>query len=427
MEEQYVISVLMVNYNKAEQLRESIESVLNQTYRKIQFLIVDDGSTDGSPEIIREYAGKDSRVEAYLRQENRKISQVTNFGLGKVKGDYLARIDSDDLWAPDKLERQLAFMLERPDCRICFTGADLIDEKGDSLNQEEADFFGLLNLPEMSREENLRFFFCRGNYLVHASVMMTAEFMRELGEHNPAYLQIHDFDCWVRAVKKTHLYKMPDRLTSLRRFRKEQGKNTSARTEAATIRYDNECLILRSRFFEDMPEDLFVSAFREMFRYPKASSPEELACEKAFLLCGGYRPGGRYQPLLGIFALERLLNQEKTRQVLEKTYGYTPATFYGEMGQHLILDEYLVRDMEEDRRQFQQEKEQLEAQLREAGDRRRELESEAAALENRNAGLEDGNRQLQEELRTITQSRCWRLTAPARKVLDRVKGKKETK
>lgn len=418
MEEKRVISVLMVNYNKAEQLRESIESVLKQTYRKFQFIIVDDGSTDQSPEIIREYAERDCRVEAYLRQENQKISQVTNFGLTKVKGDYLARIDSDDLWAPDKLERQLAFMQEHPDCQICFTGANLIDEKGVSLNQEEAELFGLLNLPEMSREENLRFFFCHGNYLVHASVMMTAEFMRKLGEHNPAYLQIHDFDCWVRAVKKTHLYKMPERLTSLRRFRKEQEKNTSARTEVATIRYDNECMLLRSHFFEEMSEELFVSAFQEMFRYPQASSPEELACEKAFLLCSGYRPGGRYHPILGIFALERLLSQEKTRRILKKIYGYTPATFYEEMGQHLILDEYLIRDIEEERRQFRQEKERLEVQLQEAGKRQQDLETGIAVLENR-------NQQFQEELRTVTESKCWRITAPVRKVLDRFKEKKE--
>ena len=93
MREQYLISVLMVNYNKAGQLRESIESVLGQTYRRIQFIIVDDGSTDESPEIIREYAEADERVEAYLQEENRKISEVTNFGLRKVRGEYLARID----------------------------------------------------------------------------------------------------------------------------------------------------------------------------------------------------------------------------------------------------------------------------------------------------------------------------------------------
>ena len=95
MREQYLISVLMVNYNKAGQLRESIESVLGQTYRRIQFIIVDDGSTDESPEIIREYAEADERVEAYLQEENRKISEVTNFGLRKVRGECLGRRESD--------------------------------------------------------------------------------------------------------------------------------------------------------------------------------------------------------------------------------------------------------------------------------------------------------------------------------------------
>ncbi|HIV25233.1 MAG TPA: glycosyltransferase family 2 protein [Candidatus Scatomonas pullistercoris] len=416
MREQYLISVLMVNYNKAGQLRESIESVLGQTYRRIQFIIVDDGSTDESPEIIREYAEADERVEAYLQEENRKISEVTNFGLRKVRGEYLARIDSDDLWAPEKLERQLEFMTARRDCEICFTGADLIDENGQSLNREEADLYGLLNMPEMTREENLRFFFCHGNHLVHASVMMTSRFMRELGDHNPAYLQIHDFDCWVRAVKKTHLYKMPQRYTALRRFRNVQEKNTSARTEAATVRYQNECMILRSHFFDGMTEELFTSAFREMFRYPEASSPEELACEKAFLLCGGYRPGGRYQPILGIFALEELLRNERTKQVLEEVYNYTPATFYGEMAQHLFLDEFVIRDMEAERQQFGREKEDLQREVE-------RLEADAAEMAAKISARDGTIQTLQTELRTITGSRSWKATAPIRKVLDQIKRK----
>ena len=115
------ISVLMVNYNQEDLIAQSIECVLNQTYRNLQFLIVDDGSTDSSPEIIRRYAQKDDRIEYYPMEKNMHISYATNYGFSKVEGEYLARIDSDDLWDLQKLEnRWLSDLLyrNRPDRRI---------------------------------------------------------------------------------------------------------------------------------------------------------------------------------------------------------------------------------------------------------------------------------------------------------------------
>ena len=90
------ISILMVNYNHEIHLPLAIESVLAQSYRNIQFVIVDDGSTDNSQKIIADYAAKDSRIEYYFLTQNRHICHATNFGFSKVTGEYLARIDSDD-------------------------------------------------------------------------------------------------------------------------------------------------------------------------------------------------------------------------------------------------------------------------------------------------------------------------------------------
>ena len=81
---------------------------MNQTFSNLQFISVDDGSTDRSCEIIESF--QDERIELYKREENEHICVATNYGFTKVKGDYLARIDSDDLWYPDKLEKQLLFM-----------------------------------------------------------------------------------------------------------------------------------------------------------------------------------------------------------------------------------------------------------------------------------------------------------------------------
>ena len=91
-----LVSVLMVNYNHADTIEKSIRSVLEQTYSKLQLIIVDDGSTDNSVEIINSI--EDPRIELYEQKVNKQICMVTNFGMEKVKGEYFARIDSDDIW-----------------------------------------------------------------------------------------------------------------------------------------------------------------------------------------------------------------------------------------------------------------------------------------------------------------------------------------
>ena len=114
-----LITVLMVNYNHEDTIKEAIESVLNQTYTNIQFVIVDDGSTDASCRIAEQF--DDSRIELYHLERNEHICYATNFGFSKIKGRYLARIDSDDIWYPDKLNKQIALMQRNKECKICFT------------------------------------------------------------------------------------------------------------------------------------------------------------------------------------------------------------------------------------------------------------------------------------------------------------------
>ncbi len=129
-----LVSVLMVNYNHEDTIGETIESVLGQGYQNMQFIIVDDGSTDSSCRVIEGY--KDERIELYKLEKNRHICYATNYGFQKVKGEFLARIDSDDIWYPDKLERQMDFLRSNPDRDICFSWIDLIDETGRNINEE---------------------------------------------------------------------------------------------------------------------------------------------------------------------------------------------------------------------------------------------------------------------------------------------------
>ena len=334
-----LVSVLMVNYNHEDSIRESIESVLSQSFDNLQFVIVDDGSTDRSCEIIESF--HDPRIEFYRLPENRHICYATNFGLEKVRGNYLARIDSDDLWLPDKLERQLAFLSEHPEYKICFTQVDLIDEHGCGINESQLDLLALFRRGTFTGQvDALRFFFYEGNCLAHPSVLMDIEVFRKLGDFNPCYMQAHDFDYWVRAAKHYPLFVMQEPLTIVRKYCGEDCLNTSNTGEINTCRFLNEFTDIRAHFFDDMSDALFLETFRSELRCPDASTPEELACEKAFLLCTPL-PGTNVPAPAGFNALLSLFQNKTTRETLETRYHFIEKDFYRLSGQHIFNDSIL--------------------------------------------------------------------------------------
>ncbi|MEM3434402.1 MAG: glycosyltransferase family 2 protein [Candidatus Methanomethyliaceae archaeon] len=101
------VSVIMPVYNSERYLRQAIESVLSQTYQDFELIIVDDGSTDNSQAIIKEYAGKDKRIYYAFHEENRGVSAARNTALSLAQGEWVAVIDSDDAWHPERLEKLL--------------------------------------------------------------------------------------------------------------------------------------------------------------------------------------------------------------------------------------------------------------------------------------------------------------------------------
>jgi len=123
------VSVLMPVFNGGPYLSPAIESVLAQSLRDYEFIVVDDGSTDGSADVIASFAAADSRIRAF-RKDNSGISDTLNRGIAEARGDWIARLDADDIMLPRRLERQLAFVLG--DSEIVAAGSyyDLIDAAG---------------------------------------------------------------------------------------------------------------------------------------------------------------------------------------------------------------------------------------------------------------------------------------------------------
>lgn len=128
-----LISIITPNYNCARFIAQTIESVLAQTYTNWEMLIVDDCSTDGSYEIAQEYAEKDSRIKVFRNEKNSGAAISRNRAIEASSGEYVAFLDSDDLWLPEKLEKQIAFM-QQHDCDFSFTEYEHIDEENKSLH-----------------------------------------------------------------------------------------------------------------------------------------------------------------------------------------------------------------------------------------------------------------------------------------------------
>lgn len=126
-----LVSIIIPAYNAEAYIEGTLNSVKNQSYGNWELLIVDDCSTDGSAEIIKEYSEKDSRIK-YFRTESRSGSPAVprNIGIENARGRYVAFLDSDDLWLPEKLEKQIRVFQENADAAIVFSYYEKISEEG---------------------------------------------------------------------------------------------------------------------------------------------------------------------------------------------------------------------------------------------------------------------------------------------------------
>ncbi|NMB83850.1 glycosyltransferase family 2 protein [Candidatus Roizmanbacteria bacterium] len=124
-----LVSVLMPAYNAELYIGEAIESILNQTFKDFEFIIVDDASTDKTWETINKYAKKDKRIRAYQNKKNLKISLTLNKGIKATKGKYIARMDADDWSYPYRLNKQVDFMENNPEVVICGGTMNICDSR----------------------------------------------------------------------------------------------------------------------------------------------------------------------------------------------------------------------------------------------------------------------------------------------------------
>ncbi len=207
------VSVVMSAYNLERFVGETIESVLRQTYADFEFIIVDNGSADNTAATIRNYA--DSRIKLLTEPINLGPSLGVDRAIQHSQGKYVALLAADDLWMPEKLARQVAYLNENPETGGVFTGVRLIDEMGHAFTDSTNYYYKIFEQPNRSRYEWLRHFFRHGNCLCAVSSLIRRTSVN--GEwYRAEMLQLSDFELWIRVVLQSDIHIIQEPLTCFR-------------------------------------------------------------------------------------------------------------------------------------------------------------------------------------------------------------------
>jgi glycosyltransferase involved in cell wall biosynthesis len=204
---QPIISVVMPVYNREQYLKESIESILNQTFTDFEFIIVDDQSTDSSWQIIQDYAAKDSRIVAVKNNGKKGCYSARNCGNRLAKGKYIAVMDSDDIALPERLQTQFDFMEQNPNIDICGSWAKTFGDRDETIK--------ILQYHEEIRDET--FFYCP---MIHPSVAFRNTNTILYSEDRTS---AQDYDLWSRMIDQLKFTNIPKVLLLYRVHEKQIG------------------------------------------------------------------------------------------------------------------------------------------------------------------------------------------------------------
>lgn len=200
MAETPTISVVMAVYNNRPYLPAAVDSILNQTFRDFEFIIIDDGSTDGSGEWLEKKAKTDPRIRLY-RQENIGLTKSLNKGIELARGEFIARMDGDDVSLLNRFEKQITFLNRPTEVVACGTFAKQFTSLGLIIADWE---------PPCSNEEILESLTQGGGAIIHPTVVMRREAVLQCGGYDDTYRHAQDYDLWCRLSEFGELANIPE-------------------------------------------------------------------------------------------------------------------------------------------------------------------------------------------------------------------------
>lgn len=379
-----VVSVVLTVFNGEAYVADTIRSVLSQTYTDFEFLIVDDCSTDRSPEIIRQF--DDPRIIVRRTERNSHVAGAHNFANRLVRGKYIACIDKDDLWKPEKLELQVRYMENHPETGACFTQLDFIDENGVPFQDEKLS--RLFDVKNKDRYQWVHELLTTGNHLANDSSMIRTDIMKAIGENNLCLVQLHDYDMWVKIPTISDIYLIETPLMSYRKF--HGSGSITDRTRSNNLRSDFEFAWIIANLVLAMEPELFRKVFHAEMIHPDTQDEQAILCEKAILLGsdGVLHENCRF---FAFSLFDRIMRDERLRSCLYEQYHMDQHDVHQITARPIFYTSHLRDEYEKMQRTIQKQEIQI-------------------------SRLTDAYQKASDDIRMIQGSTSWKLTAPVRKI-----------
>lgn len=235
-----LVSVILASYNHAKFIKEAVGSVLGQSYKNIELIVLDDGSIDGTPDEVEKI--NDKRLKLIRLTPNRRY-HPRNLGIKMARGKYIAFQNSDDVWDQKKLEKQIDHLEKNKGTVVCFTRLNMIDESGKIIKKSWAH--GNLADENKNNDAWLRVLFTSGINFGIASAVVRKDKLKKLGGFCESMVQMADYDLWVRMAGLGQLYIINEPLTSMRIIK---GVNYSTPKKEVFLRSKMENIEILNRY-----------------------------------------------------------------------------------------------------------------------------------------------------------------------------------
>lgn len=314
------VSVVIPSYNHEKYIEETIESVLNQTFQDFNIIITDDGSSDGTVEKIKEFS--DNRIKLFVFEENQGACRALNNCIMNSKCKYIAYVSSDDIWEPEKLEKQIKFLDNNPQIAVVFTNAKIIDENSNPFTEKDHFYYSIFDQENRSNYEWLRTFFFQGNCICHPSALFRREVYDKIGLYNEAMANLPDFDMWIRLCLKYNIHILEEKLI---KFRIREG-NANASTSG------NPRNLIRNRFEWKQTFDHYlkiddVDFFLKIFPNAEKYGRVKKKLIPYFLGRLAYDTKWDVKQLWGLEIIFNLMQSSEIADILEKDYDFKYTDF----------------------------------------------------------------------------------------------------
>jgi len=338
MTEPIKVSVILTSYNHAKYLREAIDSVLQQTFRDFELIIWDDASIDESWQIITSYT--DPRIQIFRNETTKRIEYLRTAISEIANGEYIAIHHSDDVWEPQKLEKQVAFLDANPQIGAVFTQAQIINEDGRPLQDPNHFYYKIFEQPNRTRHEWLNFFFYQGNALCHPSVLIRKLCYEKCGLYRYGLAQSPDFDMWVRLCLKYEIHVLPEKLV---RFRvRSLEANTSGNRPEVRARGQFEYLQVQTNYTE-------LATFEELKQvFPTAEKYARAGGEDLGFILGMVAletKSYKFTELFGLNLLFEALNDPRRANKIKELYNFTQNDFILLTGKHDVFSKLWIEEL----------------------------------------------------------------------------------